>query len=88
MEYSLTPADQGKLTLSGKITQSGVSAGFHMRVPLYVDFDGSLSRLGSVGLTGNETSPEFKVILPKKPKRILLNAHHDVLANESVVTGN
>jgi hypothetical protein len=88
MEYSLTPADQGKLTLSGKITQSGVSAGFHMRVPLYVDFDGTLSRLGSVGLTGNETSPEFKVILPKKPKRILLNAHHDVLANESVVTGN
>ena len=88
MEYSLTPADQGKLTLAGKITQSGVSAGFHMRVPIYVDFDGSLSRLGSVGLTGNETSPEFKVILPKKPKRILLNAHHDVLANESVVTGN
>ncbi len=88
MEYSISPADQGKVTLAGKITQSGVSAAFCMRVPIYVDFDGNLIRLGSVGLTGNQTSPEFKAILPKKPKRVLLNAHHDVLAAESVVTGN
>jgi hypothetical protein len=39
-------------------------------------------------MTGNQTSPEFKVILPKKPKRVVLNAHHDILATESVVTAN
>ena len=88
MEYSTSPADQGKVTLIGKITQSGVSDGFRMRVPVYVDFDGNLARLGSVSLTGNQTSPEIKVMLPKKPKRVLLNAHHDILAVESVVTGN
>ena len=88
MEYSLAPADQGKVTLIGKITQSGVSKTFRMRVPVYVDFDGNVTRLGAVALIGNQTSPEIKVTLPKKPKRILLNAHHDILAAESVVTAN
>jgi aminopeptidase N len=87
LEYSLTPADQGKLTMTGKITQSGVSPGFRMRVPVYLDFDGNITRLGSIGLIGNQTSPEFKVIIPKKPKRVLLNAHHDILTVESVVSG-
>jgi hypothetical protein len=83
MQYSLSPADQGKMLLKGTITQSGVSENFRMRVPVSLDFDGNLTRLGSIGLIGNQTSPEFKVMLPKKPKRVLLNAHHDVLAAES-----
>ncbi len=86
LEYSLSSADQGKVLFTGKITQSGVSSGFRMRVPVYLDFDGNLARLGSVGVAGNQTSPEFKVLLPKKPKRVLLNAHHDILAAETVVT--
>ncbi len=88
MEYSLAPADQGKVILTGKITQSGVSDGFRMRIPVYLDFDGNLMRLGSVPLVGNQTSQEIKVTLPKKPKRVVLNAHHDVLATETTVTGN
>jgi len=88
LEYTMTPADQGKVTFSGKVTQSGVSAGFRMRVPIYLDFDGNLVRLGSVPISGSQTSQEVKVLLPKKPKRVLLNAHHDILATESVVSGN
>jgi hypothetical protein len=65
------------------ITQSGVSDNFRMRVPVYMDFDGNIMRVGSVPLTGNQSSPEFKILLPKKPKRVLLNAHHDILAAES-----
>jgi hypothetical protein len=42
-------------------------------------------RLGSVGLFGSQTGPEFKILLPKKPKRILLNANHDVLASSTTV---
>jgi len=88
LEYSLSPAEDGKVIFTGKITESGVSDSFRMRVPVYADFDGMLVRLGSVGVAGSQTTPEFKVKLPKKPKRVLLNAHHDVLAAESVVTGN
>jgi hypothetical protein len=51
---------------------------------VYLDFDGNLTRLGSIAVIGSQTSPEFKVMLPKKPKRVLLNAHHDILATESL----
>jgi hypothetical protein len=85
MEYRLTPEPDGKYLFNGKVTQSGVSDDFIMAVPLYFDFDGRPFRAGSVALKGNQTSNEIKLRLPRKPKRILLNANHDVLATEAVV---
>jgi hypothetical protein len=88
LEYSLTPADQGKTLLTGKITQSGVSDSFVMPVPVYVEFDAWPQRIGSAAIRGNRTSNEFKVMLPKKPKRVFINASHDVLAAQSTVSDN
>ena len=85
LDYSLSPEADGKYLFTGKITQSGVSSGFVMGVPIYFDFDGRVMRAGSVTLLGNMTSNEAKIRLPKKPKRVLLNANHDVLAIESTV---
>jgi hypothetical protein len=85
LEYSMKPADGGKFTFTGKLTQSGVSPEFVMRVPIYFDFDGKMVRAGYVTLKGATTSSEVKVNLPKKPKRVVLNAYHDVLAAEAVV---
>jgi hypothetical protein len=56
-----------------------------MRVPIYFDFDGHVIRAGYATLKGNTTSAEMKINLPKKPKRVMLNAFHDVLASEAVV---
>lgn len=88
LDYSLTPADQGKVLLTGKITQSGVSDNFMMPVPVYVEFDVRPQWIGSAVLRGNHTSSEFKVMLPKKPKRVLINADHDILAAQSTVSSN
>jgi hypothetical protein len=44
-------------------------------------------RHGSVVVAESTTAPEFKVVLPRKPKRVLLNANHDILSAENVVTG-
>jgi hypothetical protein len=85
LQYSLTSAEAGKFLLTGKVRQSEVSDAFKMRVIVYADFDGKPMRLGSVGLFGSQTGPEFKILLPKKPKRILLNANHDVLASSTTV---
>jgi hypothetical protein len=85
MEYSLAPEPDGKIMFTAKVTQSGVSSRFVMGVPLYFDFDGHVVRAGEVTLLGNMTSTEVKLRLPKKPKRVLLNANHDVLAAETVV---
>lgn len=84
LEYSLTPQDGGKILMTGKFYQSGVPKGFVMPVWLYLDFDGGLVRVGRAVLEG-ETSKDLKLILPKRPKRVLLNANHDVLASSTEV---
>lgn len=82
-EYSVKQDGDGWL-LSGKLTQSEVGDNFVMRVPVYVEFDSGLMRLGSVKIQGNRTVDAMKAFrLPKKPKCVLINGNYDVLASES-----
>lgn len=83
LQYSVKPTDEGKVVLSGRLIQSDVSDQFRMRVPLYLDFGSGLVRAGSITVMG-KTPAEFSVTLPKKPKRVALNAMRDVLAREVV----
>ena len=87
LDYTLTPQSDGKVLLKGTLTQSDVSANFRMAVPVYLDFDGKMARLGEINVTGSTTTPEFQVMLPQKPKRVLINYNYDVLASESSSTG-
>ena len=50
-----------------------------MPVPIYADFDGHIVHLGSVPMKGNTTSKEIKVMLPKRPKKVMINYWHDIL---------
>jgi len=84
LEYSLAPGNGEEWVLSGKYYQSGVGKGFHMPSWLYLDFDGNLVRVGKMVVDG-ESSKDIKITLPKKPKRVLLNANHDVLAASTEV---
>lgn len=86
-DYALTPQPDGQVLLTARLTQSEVSPNFKMLVPIYLDFDGKPLRLGDINITGSTTTPEFKVMLPQRPKRVLINAHHDVLAVESLSVG-
>jgi hypothetical protein len=64
-EYQLA---DGGTTLTGKITQSGVTGNFKMFVPVYVDFGKGWTKIGSATMTGN-TSVELKgVKLPQAAK--------------------
>ena len=83
-EYSLRE-EGGKTVIAGKITQSGVSDGFRMQVPVYLDFGKGWLRLGTVPMTGN-SSKDFTVPLPQKPKRATINAQSDVLFVNQTVT--
>ena len=67
-------------TLSGSITQSGVSDNFMMRVPLYADLGKGWVRLGVANITGNKTIEIPGMQLPAAPKRAAIAAHNDVLA--------
>ena len=70
----------GDGSLSGRITQSGVSDKFVMRVPVYVDFGKGWSRLGSATIVGNSTTDLGNIKLPKGTKRAAICAWNDVLA--------
>ncbi len=67
-------------SLSGRITQSGVSDKFVMRVPLYVDFGKGWARLGSATMVGNSGVDLGPVKLPPGLKRAAVCAWNDVLA--------
>src|SRR5580698_1620631 len=84
LEYSIA-TDDGKVHFTGKLTQSEVSANFLARVPIYFEIDGHMIRAGYVAMHGNQISNEIKIALPKKPKRVLLNAFHDILASDITV---
>jgi hypothetical protein len=82
LDYTLADAEGGKTLLTMKVSQQDVGASFKMRVPAYVDYDGHLAKLGSVPMQGSSTSNELKVTLARRPRRVLLNANNDVLANQ------
>ncbi len=78
LDYTLTDASDGKVQLKASLTQSEVPDNFIMQVPIYLDFDGQIVRLGRIRTTGATSTP-FEVLLPKKPKRVFTNYMHDVL---------
>jgi aminopeptidase N len=78
-DYTVTPAEDGKWLLKGRLTQSDVPANFVMQVPIYLDFGGQVVQLGRVKMAGNTTVDSLNVTLPKQPKRVLINYWHDVL---------
>jgi hypothetical protein len=78
-DYTVTEAEGGKWQLNATLTQSEVPPDFVMVVPLYVDFDGQIIRLGQVRIQGNTTESSGQVLLPKKPRRVMINYWHDVL---------
>jgi hypothetical protein len=75
-EYQLN--NDGK-SLSGKITQSGVSENFKMLIPLYLDFGNGWIKLGAANLTGNTSIDLNNIKLPQGAKRASICAMDDVL---------
>lgn len=82
LEQAVAKKD-GQTVVRLALTQSGVSDGFRMIVPIYVEFeDGRVVRLGSARLVGNKTV-EQEVPLGQLPvKRALINYYYDVLSVE------
>jgi hypothetical protein len=83
LEYSMAKED-GKPVLHGRLTQSGVSDRFRMRVPVYVKQGNKTVLVGAVGVSGNRTV-EFRAALPAEPKKVMLNANYDVLCAKQEV---
>ena len=75
-EYQL---GDGGTTISGRITQSGVSDTFRMLVPVYGDFGKGWVKIGAAAMTGNTTVNLNNIKLPQPAKRAAVCALNDVL---------
>jgi len=71
-----------KYRIAGTITQAGVPAGFRTLVPIYLDLGNDrIERLGTVPLSGSATQKvAAEIELPQRPRRVMINAMHDVLS--------
>ncbi len=81
----LTAEPAGEETrIHGTVRQQGVSADFRAVVPIYVELGkNEAARVGVVPLIGESSVPiDVKMKLPKKVRRVFLNAHGEVLARD------
>ena len=72
----------GKTVLNGQLTQSGVSDKFRMAVPLYLDFGNGPVFFAAARITGNKSIDLKGIPLPGTPKKIMIGALSDVLAEK------
>jgi len=80
LDYQLVSEGQQTI-LKMRVTQSEVSPDFRMAVPVYLEAeDKKLAKLGAVRILGS-SSQDATLTLGFRPKRVLLNAYEDVLAN-------
>jgi aminopeptidase N len=84
LDYVVTPAAEGKATLSGVLTQSGVSDSFRMRAWVYAKLAKMTVPVASVAIAAGH-SVRFEATLPEAPKDVLLNADNDVLVEHQEV---
>jgi aminopeptidase N len=76
--YQLKDAGDGKTNLEFRITQSGVSESFVMRVPIYAYVKGSPRRLGFLGVQGSKPVTG-SVPLPFRPEKVALDPNLSIL---------
>jgi hypothetical protein len=76
-EYQLSADGTG---FSGRVTQSGVSDAFKMRVPVYVDLGKGWMKLGSANIAGNASVDLKDIKIGQPVKRVAICAMDDLLA--------
>jgi hypothetical protein len=80
-EYQTSPLENGKVKVSMTVTESGVDDHFRMLVPVFADFGKGMVRLGQFTMVGS-TTKNAEIVLPSRPKKMVLNAYHDVLERD------
>ena len=78
LDYQITPAEGGKVSLHMTVTQSEVDDQFLMLVPVFADFGKGMVRIGQLGVHGNSTRTA-DVVLPMQPKKVALNVYKEIL---------
>ncbi len=84
LQYSLASQQNGTYLLKGKILQERVPEYFMMPVEVFGHFGPNrMSKIGSVVVSGNETS--FRFTLRSKPLKVTLDENHQILCENKTL---
>jgi hypothetical protein len=79
LHVSITPAADGKTTVSGSLERSGVPDSWKDAVPLYVHTGDKVIRIGTLAAT--HPSEKINFVFPQKMDRLTINEYEDLLAD-------
>jgi hypothetical protein len=86
MQYKLTDEPDGKVMLSGTITQQNVPDDWVMVLPVILSFGNKQEARGTVVAQG--PSAPFQIRLPMRPKKVELDPEHWILSERTSTKGN
>ena|SRR5437868_13682964 len=81
-DYTAAEESGGNYLVKANLTQSEANPSFIGLAPIYAEMDGRTLLIGRARITGNSTLSDLKLRVPRKPKRVLINANDDVLARK------
>lgn len=86
MQYKITPEADGKVMISGTITQKNAGENWVMVLPVKFGFGGKQEAMGTVIVQGPSTP--FQIRLPASPSKVQLDPERWILAESVSTKGN
>ena len=86
LQYKLEDQPDGKVMLSGAITQQNAPENWVMVLPVKLSFGGKQQAMGTVLVQG--ASSPFRIKLPMRPKKVELDPDHWIISEKVSSKGN
>lgn len=86
LQYKIEDQPDGKVVVSGTITQQNAPENWMMVLPVKLSFGGKQEAAGTVLVQG--ASSPFQIRLPMRPKKVELDPDHWILADKISTKGN
>ena len=86
LEYSFQDQPDGKVLLTGTLTQKHVSENWFMVLPLVISFGGNQEARGTVHVYGPSTPVQIR--LPARPKSVKLDPDHWIISENTSTKSN
>jgi hypothetical protein len=86
MQYHITDEPEGKVLISGTITQSNAPADWLMILPVKFEFGNNQRATGT--LLANGPATPFKIRLPMRPRKVELDPDHWIIADKISTKAN
>ena len=86
MQYKLEDQPDGKVLMTGTVTQENVPPNWFMVLPVVISFGGKQEARGTVHARG--PSAPFQIKLPARPTKVQLDPHHWIISENTSTKGN